>query len=573
MQVIGQSKTFNSAIRQVILILLAGAAIGLCVSLIATFFVRGVRFFSELRQGSAEPIWLGGEVLFSMAPLVWLIGAALVLAYLRRLLKVSRWHGPADTIYAAHRSENQIDIRSGFASTTAAFVSLAGGAPVGQYGPLVHFGATIASYLQKVTKNRVIGVDVFIGCGVAAAISAGFHAPIAGIVFAHEAVLRHFSFRAMTPIAIASITSEWFSTSIFGGEPIFSITASAPDLLPMIIPLLASGLVFGIIGLSFMKMLLFTSSVAAKSCWPPIKLMLTASVVIGGVASFVPAISGAGVGEINAIISDQYGIAFLLLILVLKLCLTSLSIGFGLFGGVFSPAVFIGAAAGGAFGKVLEGFGLLAVPHLFPIAGFAAVTAAVVGAPISVVIIVLELTQSYEFAVAAMLAAVVSTLLTSLVFGHSLFDAQLALRGVDISKGRVNLDLMASNITSIATTSFVRLTPDLTVKQTIEKLVKAGAGEGYCIDADDTFRGKVSLQDLLPVAHRTRLNDCMDQDPLLINHDASVLQAIEVASEFVGETIPVVDQKQQRLIGVVSEADIFAAYLAVQHRIRDLEHS
>jgi len=172
-----------------------------------------------------------------------------------------------------------------------------------------------------------------------------------------------------------------------------------------------------------------------------------------------------------------------------------------------------------------------------------------------------------------MLAAVVSTLLTSLVFGHSLFDAQLALRGVDISKGRVNLDLMASNITSIATTSFVRLTPDLTVKQSIEKLVKAGAGEGYCIDSDDTFRGKVSLQALLPVAHRTRLNDCMDQDPLSINHDASVLQAIEVASEFVGETIPVVDHKQQRLIGVVSEADIFAAYLAVQHRIRDLEHS
>jgi len=302
-------------------------------------------------------------------------------------------------------------------------------------------------------------------------------------------------------------------------------------------------------------------------------LMLTASVVIGGVASIVPAISGAGVGEINAIISDQYGIAFLVLILVLKLCLTSLSIGFGLFGGVFSPAVFIGAAAGGAFGKVLEGFGLLAVPHLFPIAGFAAVTAAVVGAPISVVIIVLELTQSYEFAVAAMLAAVVSTLLTSLVFGHSLFDAQLIGRGIDLSQGRGNLELMARGIASILSTSFVRVTPDMTAKQTVEKLVKAGAGEGYCIDADEVFRGKVSLQALLLVADTTRLNDCLDQDPLSINHDASVLQAIEVASEFVGETIPVVDHKQQRLVGVVSEADIFAAYLATQNRVRDLEHS
>jgi len=172
-----------------------------------------------------------------------------------------------------------------------------------------------------------------------------------------------------------------------------------------------------------------------------------------------------------------------------------------------------------------------------------------------------------------MLAAVVSTLLTSLVFGHSLFDAQLVGRGIDLSQGRGNLELMARGIASIVSSSFVRVTPDMTAKQTVEKLVKAGAGEGYCIDADDVFRGKVSLQALLLVANTTRLNDCLDQDPLSINHDASVLQAIEVASEFVGETIPVVDHDQQRLVGVVSEADIFAAYLATQNRIRDLEHS
>ena len=67
---------------------------------------------------------------------------------------------------------------------------------------LVHFGATIGTFIRQALGNKTIGTDVFIGCGVAAAIAAGFHAPIAGIVFAHEAVLRHFSFRALTPIAI-----------------------------------------------------------------------------------------------------------------------------------------------------------------------------------------------------------------------------------------------------------------------------------------------------------------------------------------------------------------------------------
>ena len=102
-----------------------------------------------------------------------------------------RWHGPADSIYAAHRTDNELDVRAGFGSTIAAFISASGGAPVGQYGPLVHFGATMGSFLRQMTGG-VLTTDVFIGCGVAGAIAAGFNAPIAGLVFAHEAILRHF---------------------------------------------------------------------------------------------------------------------------------------------------------------------------------------------------------------------------------------------------------------------------------------------------------------------------------------------------------------------------------------------
>jgi CIC family chloride channel protein len=439
----------GGAIRQVVFILMIGTSIGLVVSLVATLFVNGIKSIGQMRADSAGPtLSIFGESV-SFGPLLWLVGVAFLLGMLRRLFDVKRWHGPADSIYSAHRTDNELEIKQGFASTAAAFVSLAGGAPVGQYGPLVHFGATVGSYLQRFVVKGFIGADVFIGCGVAAAISSGFHAPIAGIIFAHEAVLRHFSFRAMTPIAIASITSEWFATSIFGGAPLFVIEAATPNLLPMIVPLLLSGVVFGFVALLFMRALLYSSKVANSSGLKPLTLMLFAAVIVGSIGMFVPAVLGAGAEQINGIIGEQYGITFLFLIFALKIVLTALSIGFGLFGGVFSPAVFVGAAAGGVIAKVLGFFGLMAVPHLFPVAGFAAVTAAVVGAPISVVIVVLELTQSYEFAVAAMLAAVVSTLLTSLVFGHSLFDAQLAGRGIDIAQGRGNLDLMARSIGSI----------------------------------------------------------------------------------------------------------------------------
>ena len=127
------------------------------------------------------------------AQVITLSLAAILIYLVKRGLAIGRWQGPADTIYGAHRPDNELDVKTGLSSTVAAFISASGGASVGQYGPLVHFGAVIGSACKRFLRVK-FSTDVFIGCGVAAAISAGFGAPIAGVVFAHEAILRHFSY-------------------------------------------------------------------------------------------------------------------------------------------------------------------------------------------------------------------------------------------------------------------------------------------------------------------------------------------------------------------------------------------
>ena len=564
--------SFGQASRFVLVTLVTGTGIGLSVSLVASLFVTGLRFLTDHRQSMSETFTIlqfdGG----SLVPMLWLIGAAFLLWGVRRWFGIKRWHGPADSIFGAHRLDNEIDVSAGIGSNIGAFIAMGGGASVGQYGPLVHFGATIGTYIRQVFGNKTIGTDVFIGCGVAAAIAAGFHAPIAGIVFAHEAVLRHFSFRALTPIAISSITSVWFGTAIFGGEPLFVLDAATTDLLPMVPILLASGLLFGVIAMLFMLALFKSSEIAAKTGFPSLALALMAAVICGLVAIFVPEILGSGVTEINIIFNGGYVLGFLFLLFVLKLLATSLCIGFGLFGGVFSPAAMIGAAAGGFIGKLLAALGFVTVPHLLPIAGFAAVTAAVVGAPISVVLVVFELTQSYEFAVAAMLAAVIATFFTSLVFGHSFFDEQLLRRGIDMSRGRGDFELQSQSIAHVVSDDFVILPPDAKTKDAIDRLVKAKMSEGYCIDADQQFIGKYALHELLSAPRQSGLARYLIADPVVLDYDASILQAMEVASNFVGESIPVIQQENGRMIGVVSEADIFSAYLATQSRVHALEH-
>ncbi len=560
------------SIKHLLGVLIIGIGIGLLVSLVSSLFVFSVKWFIGARSVFNSDFFQIPGTALSLMPMFWLVLAAVLLVCVRRVFRISRWHGPADSIYAAHRTDNELDLKAGFGSTLAAFISLCGGAPVGQYGPLVHFGAAIGSFLSDFFGSRRITADIFIGCGVAAAIAAGFQAPFAGIVFAHEAVLRHFSFRAIAPIAIASITSAWLSNKLFGGQPIFHIDVVLPDLLPLVPTLLASGLFFGLVAILFMRLLFSGGKLAVKTGLAPLPLGLLAAVICGAVAMFVPEVLGLGVGTVNKILDDGYLIGFLITLLTLKLLVTSLSIGFGLFGGIFSPALFIGAAAGGFVAKIIALLGVVSAPQLLTVAGMASVSAAVVGAPISVVLIVLELTMSYEFAVAAMLSVVVATLLSSLVYGHSFFDEQLVRRDIDLSQGRGNLELMHQSITTVVSSDYVVLSPRLTVKTAIKKLAKANVSEGYCLSEGEGFLGKCSLQKLLLAHCDDELGMHLITNPVVLNHDASIMQAIEVASDFVGEAIPVVNRDSNKFMGVVSEANIFQAYLATQTRIRDLEH-
>ena len=221
------------------------------MAIVSNGFVLGVKALSSLREGQLSELLRFGDLPVSFAPIVSLLVAVAAILLFDVCFGIKRWHGPADAIHAAHRSDNELDVKSGFGSTLAAFISASGGASVGQYGPLVHFGATMGSFLRQ-TTGGVLSTDIFIGCGVAGAIAAGFNAPIAGIVFAHEAVLRHFSMRAIAPIAIASVSSVWFSDAFFGSAHIFDLSTVSINLSHMLPPALVAGPVFGLLAVLFM---------------------------------------------------------------------------------------------------------------------------------------------------------------------------------------------------------------------------------------------------------------------------------------------------------------------------------
>jgi CIC family chloride channel protein len=208
------------------------------------------------------------------------------------------------------------------------------------------------------------------------------------------------------------------------------------------------------------------------------------------------------------------------------------------------------------------------------ICGMAAVAAAVIGAPVAGVLIILEMTMSYEFALAAMLSVVVSTMVSNVIFGHSFFDRQLLDRKIDVSQGRGHIEMMETPVMNIVSPDYVRLASDAGVRTAIDALIAAEATEGYVLAADDDkFIGKVALHELLGADGNALAQKHLVQGPISIKHDASLQQAIEVASNFVGESIPIINRDTEAFQGVVTEADLFKLYLTLQTKVTDLERS
>ena len=551
-------------------LVILGVGVGITMAVVSNAFVKGVIFLTSTYKSNHLLTFTLQEHQFSLMPLVVIIFAAFSIIYVRKIFGLDRFYGPADSIYAAHRTDNELDVRRGLGSTLSAFISASGGASVGQYGPLVHFGATMGSYLKQISKSN-IPTDIFLGCGVAGAISAGFNAPIAGILFAHSAIIRHFSLKAVAPIAVSSLVAASFSQYFFGNNVAFEISSLPPNLISVIPLALVMGPIFGLISIIFMNSIRFTSMWGANSKLGHIKLTLIGASLCGMIGIFVPEVLGLGTETVKALLNNEIETEYLIVLLIFKIIATAFCIGLGMFGGVFSPAIFIGAVSGAIIGSILTyltGNNLILV---FTIAGMAAVTSPVVGAPIAIVAVILELTASYDMALVSLGSVVTSSLTVSILFGYSFFDKQLLDRGIDIRRGRGHIGLTETSVETIVSDEFLRLEAEEKNSIAIDKMVSAGVTEAYLLDNKNTFLGKIIITDIVKQnPNQLAKNFCID-NPLSIKTDASLQQCIEAASEFVGETIPVIDRQTNVLQGVVSEADIFQAYLKLQNNVIDLE--
>jgi len=554
---------------ELLIVFAMGSLIGSLVAFTSNAYVGGVQWFTALREGTAIFAFQLGDQSYSLTSILFLwVAAALVIA-IRRLFGISRWAGPADAIFAAQQRKEPLNIKLGIGSTLAAFTSAAGGGSVGQYGPLVHFGATLGVALRRIVPCRLTP-DIYLGCGVAAAISAGFNAPLAGIIFAHEAILRHFSVRAIAPISVASVAASTISGVLFPPSKAFLIDAPAPPLVSLVPILIIAAPLIALAAIAYMATLRRAQQFAGKTGWSPERLVFTAATLCGAVGVVLPEILGLGIGTMNGILDGRYALGMVVLLLVMKIAMTGLCIGFGLFGGIFSPALFVGVAAGAVIGQVTALIGLPEITTAISVAAMAAVAAAVIGAPIASVLIVLELTQSYAYAVGALIAVMAVMLLTHRLFGHSYFDRQLLDRGINLAEGREALALSQHTVAEYVNQDAIRLQAETSGHDALAAMKAAEQTEAYVLDHAGCLLGKLSVHQAIEAGDRS-ISTTMDANPLTLSDSDSLADAMQTLSQFVGESIPVLASESRRLEGVITEGELFQAVLTVQSAIRHEE--
>ena len=555
----------KAVIKYLFASILVGTALGVSGAFAAQGFRSGIIFVSDFlkRIYQGEPNFF--FYLFTLSI------ALLFVHYAKVFIKGKPFQSVADSIYLAHKSNNETDVRVGIVSTLAAFFSASGGASIGQYGPLVHFGTTLGAWLkQKMPFNFT--PDLYIGAGVAASISSGFGAPLAGLIFAHEAILRHYSHKSILAIATASGISYAVSTAIWGDANVIAVSPDQFNLLLILLISFLAGPIFGLIAILYMKSLLFFNKLANQNNFSLIYKYGACIISLSIIGHFVPEVMGLGAETVGGVLGSNYTIFLLIIIVLGKILATSISLNFGFFGGVFSPAILVGAGAGAVVSAILVSIGIFEeFQQALVISGIAAVAGSVIGAPLCMVIIVLELTNSYAYALASLVGLAISVGYVQVRFGSSYFDVQLLNRGIDISDGRTGLFMYETEILEFAEVNFQTVKESDSVEKAISLMSSTNQSELIVLDANEEFKGKINSLSLFNKSGTLLESAVIDTNSIVIEHDASLQNAMEIAADFVGEIIPIVNINTKKAVAVITEGAIFQAYLSKQNQTVDVE--
>jgi CIC family chloride channel protein len=519
-------------------------------------------FFS----GAANPHlpWLG--IFFVIAAPA--IGGLIYGPLIDRFAREARGHGVPEVMLAVAERGGRISPVVAVVKSLASALCIGSGGSVGREGPIVQIGSALGSTLGQVVRLPESRLRLLVACGAAGGISATFNAPIAGVFFGLELILRDFATESFGAVVLASVTAAIIGRAAFGAQaflvlPAFHLVSYWECLLYA-----ALGLLAAVVGVGFARVLYATEDLADR-VWhgPEWARPAVGGLLLGLLLLVVPQLYGVGYPVLEHGIRGEYVLWFLLLLMVAKMIATSLTIAIGGSGGVFAPSLFIGAMLGTAFGDVVHGAwpALTAPAGAYGLVGMGAVFAGAARAPITAVIILFELTGDYTIILPLMAAIVLATAASSRLSRDTIYTLKLRRRGIDILRGR------AANLMEVLTVADamrpipVALPQDLPLNELIDRFAQDDVAALPVVDEQGAYRGTVTSQEVEQAARDNALDtvagDLAQRIPAL-SPGQSLEQALGILVRDERPGLPVLAAANGGIVGWLTHRDVLRAYNA-----------
>ncbi|MBT8114751.1 MAG: chloride channel protein [Arenicella sp.] len=449
------------------------ALLGLLCGLLAGTVIILFRLFMEAAAGQILPA--GNVEGFEELPralrfALCIAGGLLVGLILHAVKPKTRSLGVVHVLERLDYHQGNLPLKNAVLQFIAAGISIVSGHSVGREGPSVHLGASSGSLLGRMLHVPNNSVRLLVGSGVAAAIAAAFNTPLAGVIFAMEVVIMEYTVIGFTPVIIAAVSATTLTRVVFGDDSAFTVPVFEMSSVYEI-PLVAlMGAVIGCVAALFIQLTMFASSVLiSRDIWVRTTL---AGVITGFIALLLPQVMGTGYDTVNHLLLAQIGLAGVLLLTVAKLLSTAAAIGLGIPAGIIGPTLFIGAAAGGAFGWIGNAVDAeMASPGFYAMLGMAAMMAATLQAPLAALISLLELTDNQAIILPGMIAVVIAALVTRVVFGKSSIYRHLMLaRGLDYRNTPMSRALRRVGVASVMERDLVQPAQSISLRAAAQLL-------------------------------------------------------------------------------------------------------
>lgn len=397
-----------------------------------------------------------------------LCGSLALFLLLWKLALKTRKVGVVHVLERLSYHQGHLPAKNFFVQFFGAGIAILSGHSVGREGPAVHLGAACGSLMGQALKLPNNSLRLLVGCGVAAAISASFNTPLAGVIFAMEVILMEYTVIGFTPVLVASVTAALLIKATYGDESAFTIPAVQIQSLTETPYIILLGLVCALMAAGFIRIMIQTQ---LNIKWPLGVRLTIAGLLTAVVAIWYPQVMGVGYDTVSTALEGNAELSVLLGLLIAKWLLTPLVLGLGVPGGLIGPTFYIGAVTGAVFAMLLTLF--TGLDHsgvsFYAMLGMGAMMGAVLNAPLAALIALLELTANPNIIFPGMLAIVVASTTVRYAFNQpSIFLTSLKAQGLDYRQEPLTQALSRLGVSSVMHTDFVRCSYTITTEAALK---------------------------------------------------------------------------------------------------------